>query len=256
MKKASENDMANLWPLFSSLKYDPTLDALIHGYHGAVFCDDLNAPNVAYGHVGWNYYIVGNANHEHANTLIQSLPQGIEIHCSEAWKEKMYTLHPLKVTKKTRYAMDHTSLKKDTLRTIINQYNDTILIRPIDENMYQTLLTQTWSKDFVINFKTKEDFLKNGKGYVALDKTVIAGGVSSFSRFNEGYDIEIITHKQYRRQGIATLLGAYFALQCLKENKIPYWDAAHLQSVALAEKLGYTLDHAYEILVIQANNHD
>lgn len=250
-KKASVNHMVSLWPLFSVLEYDPTLDALIHGYHGEILCDDLSNPSLAYGYVGWNYYVVGDASNASAKALIKTLPSNIEIHCNNAFKILIKKYHPSKVSEKTRYAMDHTNINRDDLIDIINQPRD-FEILPIDGEFYDQLLANHWSEDFVINFKDKDDYLTHGKGFVAYKNGQIIGGVSSFSRFNEGYDIEIITHEKFRRQGVAKVLGAFFVEECLKENKVPYWDAAHIGSVKLAESLGYTLNKPYQVLKIDS----
>lgn len=43
----------------------------------------------------------------------------------------------------------------------------------------------------------------------------------------------------------------YLRLDTLERGLYPSWDAANQESVALAEKLGYHLDHAYEVYIIQ-----
>jgi len=250
-KKASVKDMGNLWPLFSDLTYDPTLDALIHGYHGEIFCDDLNTPKLAYGHVGWTYYVVGDATIPSSKELVKQLPSNIEVHCHEAFKTLIKTYHPSTVSDKTRYAMDHQSINVADLTSIIEAPRN-FEILPINGAFYDQLLESKWGEDFVKNFKDKNDYLTNGLGYVAYKEGKIIGGVSSYSRFNEGFDIEIITHQDYRRQGIAKVLGAYFVKECLQANKVPYWDAAHLGSVKLAESLGYTLKKPYKVLKIES----
>lgn len=48
-------------------------------------------------------------------------------------------------------------------------------------------------------------------------------------------------------QGLALACSAAFLLECLEKGIIPNWDAVNLQSVGLAEKLGYVYDREYQV---------
>ncbi len=48
-----------------------------------------------------------------------------------------------------------------------------------------------------------------------------------------------------RRKGLATIACAALILRCLDEGLYPSWDAQNMNSVHLAEKLGYEFDHEY-----------
>ncbi len=112
------------------------------------------------------------------------------------------------------------------------------------------ITVSTWAYYFVGNFKDEDDFLAHGLGFVVLDGQTIVGGTSSFARFNGGYEIEIITKPEYRKQGIAKAVGAYFIKDTLKQGKNPNWDVAHETSKALAESFGYELERAYTVYAI------
>ena len=60
-----------------------------------------------------------------------------------------------------------------------------------------------------------------------------------------GIEIEIDTKEECRRRGLALACGARLILECLDRGLYPSWDAANLDSVRLAEKLGYRFDRAY-----------
>lgn len=98
------------------------------------------------------------------------------------------------------------------------------------------------------NFQDYNDYHAHGLGFVIKDdQSKIVSGASSFIRYNDGYEIEIGTHKDHRKQGLATCVAAKFILETLKENKVPHWDAANTQSKNLALKLGYTLKNTYTV---------
>lgn len=49
---------------------------------------------------------------------------------------------------------------------------------------------------------------------------------------------------------LATVAAAALILDCLDNGKYPSWDAANLNSVKLAQKLGYVLEYPYDAYYI------
>ena len=73
----------------------------------------------------------------------------------------------------------------------------------------------------------------------------IVAGASSYTRYKEGIEIEVDTIENERRKGLATIVCASLILNCIEEGLYPSWDAQNMNSVRLAEKLGYEFDHEY-----------
>ena len=48
-----------------------------------------------------------------------------------------------------------------------------------------------------------------------------------------------------RRKGLATICCSALILDCLEEGLYPSWDAQNMNSVRMAEKLGYEFSHEY-----------
>ena len=48
-----------------------------------------------------------------------------------------------------------------------------------------------------------------------------------------------------RRKHLALISCSALILRCVEEGLYPSWDAQNMDSVRLAEKLGYELDHEY-----------
>jgi RimJ/RimL family protein N-acetyltransferase len=65
----------------------------------------------------------------------------------------------------------------------------------------------------------------------------------------KGIEIQIDTKKNYQGRGLATDVAATMIIHCLENNIIPGWDAATQISARLAEKLGYTHQGEYTMLV-------
>lgn len=121
-------------------------------------------------------------------------------------------------------------------------------IHRIDRTLYEQCLENAWSSDLVSGYHAYEDFERLGIGFVVTDITdngKIVSGASSYSRYNEGIEIEIDTREEYRRKGLAASAASMLILECLSCGLYPSWDAHNKASVALAEKLGYSFSHEY-----------
>ena len=123
-------------------------------------------------------------------------------------------------------------------------------LRLIDQKLYDQCRQQEWSRDLVSQFPNYESYRQWGLGAAVLHGTELVCGASSYSRYREGIEIEIDTKPEYRRRGLARACAARLILECLNRNLYPSWDAANLASVSLAQKLGYTPGHHYEVFYL------
>ena len=148
--------------------------------------------------------------------------------------------------KATRYAIkkgtafDRTMLKNEILK-LPTGYE----LRKIDADIYEQCLESPATEDFVSAFDSKEKYLRLGRGMVILKDGKIVSGASSYTRYNEGIEIEVDTIEAERRKHLATIACSALILNCLDEGLYPSWDAQNINSVQLAEKLGYEFDHEY-----------
>ena len=118
-------------------------------------------------------------------------------------------------------------------------------LKEIDEKTYDLCLPDPVTGDFVSSFESKERFLELRRGMVIMKSGLIVAGASSYTRYNEGIEIEVDTVEEERRKGLATIASAALILRCLDEGLYPSWDAQNMNSVRLAKKLGYEFDHEY-----------
>ena len=114
-------------------------------------------------------------------------------------------------------------------------------------------LSDPVTRDFVSSFESKGKYLDIGRGVVVIKSGRIVAGASSFARYNEGIEIEVDTAAEERRKGLATAASAALILQCLDEGLYPSWDAQNMNSVHLAEKLGYEYDHEYTVYEVSGD---
>ena len=118
-------------------------------------------------------------------------------------------------------------------------------LKKIDADIYDKCLQSPVTADFVSSFESKEQYLSIGRGMVITKDSMIVAGASSYTRYNEGIEIEVDTVPEERRKHLATIVCSALILNCLEEGLYPSWDAQNMNSVRLAESLGYEYDHEY-----------
>jgi len=169
----------------------------------------------------------------------------------KAWEQLLSEHFPAE-EKAERYA-----IRKDTvfdrkhLEELEVQLPEDVKLCLIDEDLYDQCMANRWSMDFVQTFSSKEDFLTNGLGIVAVKDGEILAGCSSYARCSDAIEVEVDTRKDMRRKHLATACAAKLMRTCLERGLYPSWDAMNKESVGLAEKLGYRFSHAYPVY-----NHD
>lgn len=210
---------------------------------GRIYVTDPDEPASAFAYVGCFGFFAGEPDRE----LVKGKPEGFSILIpqNEAWAKLIEDVYP-KAVRVTRYA-----IKKDTkFDTAALQRNTEMLpdgyeIRQIDPDIYDLCLKDPATRDFVSSFDSKEKYLDIGRGIVILKGGKVVSGASSYTRYNEGIEIEVDTVGSERRNHLATVACSALILRCLKDGLYPSWDAQNMNSVRLAEKLGYEFDHEY-----------
>lgn len=119
-------------------------------------------------------------------------------------------------------------------------------LRSFDNGIFALAEKEEWSSDLCSQYAGFKDFqAKNALGVALLRGGELVAGASAYVTYREGIEIEIDTKPEYRKMGLATVCGAKLILECLSRGLYPSWDAHDMRSLALAEKLGYHLDHPY-----------
>lgn len=215
---------------------------------GKVFVTDLDSPKSVMAFVGCFAFYAGEPDKE----LVAEKPEGFIIMTpqNEAWAALIEECFA-DAKRVTRYA-----IKKDTqfnVRYMLDQRarfarefeNLGYELKRIDGEIYDLCLSDPVTKDFVSSFESKEKYLEWGRGVVILKSGKIVAGASSYTSFKGGIEIEVDTVPEERRKGLATICCSALILDCLEEGLYPSWDAQNMNSVHLAEKLGYEFSHEY-----------
>lgn len=246
-------DTTNVSSLFG--KWEETLIwSCLQGVMGKIYANDLNKPTSAMAIIGDFTFFAGKPNMELVSykpvwctqTFMIMVPQ------NEPWKSLITQFHGEKAKIVSRYAIKKEPhiFDKEKLEKAVASLPKQYTFSMIDEQLYQMCKTESWSADLVSQFSNYEKYHELGIGVVICHENVIVSGASSYSRYQEGIEIEIDTKKEYRRKGLAYMCGAKLILECLKRDLYPSWDAQNKSSVALAEKLGYHYSHTYTAIEI------
>ncbi len=216
---------------------------------GKIYVTDLQQPQSAFAFVGCFGFYAGAPDRE----IVMSKPDGfvIMVPQNKEWERLIEECYP-SAKKVTRYAIKKdTVFDKNKLQNEIRKLPDGYELQKLEAEMYDKCLENPATADFVSAFGSKEKYLQIGRGIVILKDGQIVSGASSYTRYREGIEIEVDTIASERRKHLATIACAALILNCLEEGLYPSWDAQNINSVRLAEKLGYKFDHeyvAYEVI--------
>lgn len=210
---------------------------------GKIYVTDLKNPKSAMAFIGCFGFLAGIPNEE----LIKAKPEGFTILVpqNKEWCGLIEECCP------TAKAVSRFAIKKNTIFNLANlneeieKLPDGFELRKIDALLYDKCLQNPATCDFVSSFESKEKYLELGRGIVILKDGEIISGASSYSRYNDGIEIEVDTIEPYRRKHLALIAAAALIKNCLEEGLYPSWDAQNMGSVYLAQKLGYEFDHEY-----------
>ncbi|WMJ88157.1 GNAT family N-acetyltransferase [Anaerocolumna sp. MB42-C2] len=239
--------------------HDTVILTCLQGHMGRAFTDDLQNPTCAMIQGGDFCFLNGDITKESTNELISQIlnlierPLAFVITDNRDIGDRIEQIFGENCKKIKRYSIKK---KKDEfnleyLRAIVDQLPNEYTLSPINETWYDEALRETWSKDFVSNFLSREDYLNRGIGRVITYNGKIISGASSYTIYNDGIEIEIGTREEFRNKGLAQIVGAALILACREKGLYPSWDAANLTSVHLAERLGYEYDKPYDTYMLR-----
>lgn len=240
---------------------DSTIYSLLQGYMGRAFVDDkdyIKHTIILQGDFIFPSGVENEFDERIAHQMLQEinlLPNGenvIIIPQNHAWHD--FLSHQPQVKTVKRYAFHKMRLidfDVNKLEEITKKLPDGFVYRRFDETLCKQALSMDWARDFCSNFESVSYYLKYGIGVAILKDDHMVCGASSYTAYKEGIEIEIVTKEDYRGMGLASCCGAKLILECIKEGKIPHWDAANQTSASIAKKLGFTYLGEYDTFVFE-----
>lgn len=219
----------------------------LQGIMGAVYGDDPAAPRSAAAMLGDFCFLAGEPLPELAEQALRGRDGCILIPKDSRWEAPIARTFGSRAVPITRYATrkDPVGFDRPQLQKLASGLEKPYTIRIIDNGLYALCKKEAWSRDLVAQFPSWDAFRNLGLGFAVIKDGRPVCGASSYSRYRKGIEIEIDTHPEHRRRGLALACGARLILECLDRGLYPSWDAHTAASLALAERLGYTLSHPY-----------
>lgn len=223
----------------------------LSGVMGAVYGDDPKAPAAALAVLGDFCFFAGEPGEEIVRFPRERLGPGrrILVPQNEDWAALIEACWGTAAEREERYAIkkepdvfDRAKLERG-LASLPPGYR----IRPMDRELFRRCRQSRWSEDFSAQYRDWEQFERYGLGMMVMEGDKLVSGASSYSGWPGGIEVEIDTHPDYRRRGLAYAAAAALILACLARGRYPSWDAQNAASAALAEKLGYHVSHRYPV---------
>ena len=246
--KAKKDTRKNLIDMFRHMD-DTMILSCLQGYMGDAWVDNIKNPKVAQVIVGVFVFYAGDCSLKEAEELLYNLPEyALIIVNTPEWKRKIETIYNNRAEKFKRYSFKKNPKYLDVnhIKSFLQRVPDGYELKRVNSYLAHSFSFQELSKDFTSQFQSIDDYLKKGIGYCILKDDKVICCASSYSVYDDGIEIEIDTHPLYRRKGLATIAASALILDCLNRGKYPSWDAANMESVKLAQKLGYVLEGAYD----------
>lgn len=250
--EADVNLKKKLFHMFKDMD-DTMILSCLEGHMGKAWVDDVRNPKVVQVVVGIFVFFVGDASSCVVEEMLYNLPEyNLVIVKGDEWKKRIEEVHKGRLEKFKRYSFEKSSkyLKEEKLKEFLKKLPDGYELKKIDSKLAYSKSLQELSEDITSQYRSIEDYIQKGIGYCILHNNKIVSVASSYSVYNDGIEIEVDTHSDYTRKGLATIVSSALILDCLRKGKYPSWDAANLESVSLAKKLGYILKEAYDTYYI------
>lgn len=239
---------------------DSCILSALSGMNGEAYVDNPNSPSVAIINVADYSFIAGDGSEEKALEAVRFIdtihkdPWDYNIRCvNKEYESYVREVYKERVYKYSRFATVRSFENMDftILTNAVEEKRKDFELKLIDEKLFNECKKTEWMNDFVIGYRSYEEWEKTGLGVLFLKDGDPVSGASSYSAFPGGIEVEIITREDYRKQGLAFAAGAALIIECKKRNLVASWDAAHEKSLALAKRLGYKFLYEYGIFGIK-----
>lgn len=232
---------------------DTIVLSCLSGMMGRIYGDNPEEPGAALAVLGDFFFFAGRPSPELVRFAEEQFPPGgILIPPNEDWSVLIRNGWKGELVPSFRYATkkDPGAFHRPRLEQAAAALPSGHHLHPIDEELFSRCLEAPWSRDLVSQYRDWETYRRLGLGVAVMTEGgELVSGASSYSTYPGGIEIEIDTHPEHRRRGLACSAGAALILACLDRGWYPSWDAANRPSLALAEKLGYRFSHRYPVFL-------
>ena len=130
----------------------------------------------------------------------------------------------------------------------INSLNNYKII-PVDLEMINQLNSEGYKNPGFVttrileSWESYDQFLNNSLAFIAVKEKMIAGVIVGTAIYEKVLAIDIETHQDHRKKGVAKTLTQHFVNACIQKERIPQWNCvdSNIASRNTAESLGFQL---------------
>jgi GNAT superfamily N-acetyltransferase len=242
-----------LTALFQDCPYDRGLiDSVLEGHFGRAYADSVASPTVARLDSGTFTMLGGDPTAAAVQDLLRLAPISYVTPQTAGWRRTLQDAFGAQMTPLPFRDFSTAALDRAHLARWIGTLPPVFELKRVDRALAEQLPSDLGNGYFFENFHSIDDFLGRGRGYCVLYRNRIVSAATSMAASRRAIDIEIETAPDYRKQGLATVVGAQLVACCLERGVEPRWLAANAASERLALKLGYVRGDRYETLAIDA----
>lgn len=251
MEEIKANQSNDLRRLFPECKWNYIADAILEGSMGKVLVNDKENPSVAALSLPkYKIYILGgDATHPAAREFLTKIPSfSFLFFGTQGWIKLLDEVQSGKIIGLKRHTFSSESLDIEKLKALRSQLPENFKIERINLQYAQQIAAEksNLADGQSLGFVSPEDFIERGFGYCALENRKIVCVASTGAVCSKGIEVQINTHKKYRKRGLASATSAALIIECLEKGIDPNWDAATDESAGLANKLGYLPKGEYD----------
>jgi len=219
--------------------------AVIEGGMGKVFADAQEEPSVALAVLDF-HLLAGDPLHANAPLLFRQLqPGNVVVAPTPAWRQLVAATYPDALIVYRREAFQAEQFDIDRLRRFCQALPDGSELRQVRAEEVAQFATDL-GRSLIYNFRSLEEFIARGVGMGILHRGRFVSGASSAAVGGGKFEIEIQTHREFRRRGLARAVASALILYGLEHGMEACWDAANEPSSALARQLGFHPTGKYE----------
>lgn len=261
MRKIKKEERQAIKTLFQGIQ-DSMVIACIQGYMGEAYADKLPDPEVGLIVSGEYSFFAGNAKSEMAKEFAEHLfdfNDSQETVCifsehEPEWEKVLMAAEKNSPQIVMRYGIVQKDYNFDvpTLNRYIDNLPQGYDLVLFNKEIYNQAMKEGWSREFCETFDSAEDYLRRGFGYAALCNGRLVAGTSTMTVYDGGTEIQVATHPDFRRKGLAMSCAAAFILECQRRKIRPCWDAANRISKKMALALGYEYKGEYVTVHMKA----
>jgi GNAT superfamily N-acetyltransferase len=150
-----------------------------------------------------------------------------------------------------RISFSNSELNPDHLHGLVSRTPAGSKISRMDAELASRSLEEV-HPDLLVDdlFKSPADLVSRGVGYCAIEGARITCAATSGIVSDAAIEIQINTHPDHQRRGLARAVAATLMLHCLERGISPHWDSGSHASQQLARQLGYRDAGEYDWWVV------